>query len=123
MAIRGLLFLVGSCEAYSLLAMPRAGTRVTPPLMSFEQLSKPMGLHLDFEEFRYSVGHQENRRPLGGDASTAISTGCATAATVKGVVVPTQPSRTQRTASRTFSPDFGDNTYERRTQLSARPQA
>ena len=90
----GLLFiLVGSCEA--LLAAPRVGTRVPAPRMSIKQLSQPEGLHLTYEEFRYSVGRREPR-PLGGDGSTAISTGSASATPITVQVIMLATGECQR---------------------------
>lgn len=114
-----LMLLVGSCEAYSLGVSPvGTGTRALSPHMSYDHLSKPVGLTLDYEDFRYGVGRVVPRA-LGGDASTSITTGVGNRFTAadatrdaSGNVYSAPPPpigvRT-RGASKTFKASFGDN--------------
>ena len=122
--MRGLLVaLAGSCEAYSLIAVPRAAMRAHSPVMNYEQLSKPADVHVDFEDFRYGVGNGYEHRQYGGDASTAITTGVASAATANDGRYWVEYSPSDESDGRTgapsgtFVPSFGDNTPERKRML------
>ena len=102
-------------QAYTLLSAPQ---RAPAPRMNFEQLSQPHGVHLDYEDFRFSTGGPTGGRQLGGDGRTAFTTPIATAETAHANTVahsagtyyaPAAPRAPKRRTAATFGARFGDN--------------
>eukprot|EP00320_Phaeocystis_rex_P021378 CAMPEP_0119072648 /NCGR_PEP_ID=MMETSP1178-20130426/58500_1 /TAXON_ID=33656 /ORGANISM="unid sp, Strain CCMP2000" /LENGTH=139 /DNA_ID=CAMNT_0007054673 /DNA_START=20 /DNA_END=439 /DNA_ORIENTATION=+ len=133
------LVMLASCEAYTLLAVPRVEARVMAPQMLVRPRVGP-----DFGDNTYE--RREKLSTYGGGARTEGSVReetktfsphfgdntyerRASLSQFTGRVVPTQGYTSEATRdsspdftgeANTFSPDFGDNTYERRRSLSKR---
>ena len=107
------LALVGSCEAYTLLAAPGAGMRVMSPKMQISDAAKSWYYQQPQKLDNFEPGFGDNtygRREMLASAGTAAPADTTDAAKAWYYQQPQ--------AKANFEPGFGDNTYSRRKMLN-----